>query len=122
HINNQGILHQFSEQLKQTMGVPTVSVVADKGYDSKEEIEACILHGIIPYVGFKDARKNGSLLWIMKNRTSPIKCGIQLIRKILVPASIRECFLPAMKTPISLLKFIRKDSWAAFKDLLIRKQ
>lgn len=57
HINDHGILHQFSEQLKQTMGVPTVSVVADKGYDSKEEIEACILHGIVPYVGFKDDKE-----------------------------------------------------------------
>lgn len=54
HINDQGILHDFSEQLKDTMGISSVSVVADKGYDSKEEIETCILHGIVPYVGFKD--------------------------------------------------------------------
>ena len=57
HVNDQGILHKFSKQLKQTMGVPVVSVVADKGYDSKEEIEACILNGIVPYVGFKDGKE-----------------------------------------------------------------
>ena len=113
HINDQGILHQFSKQLKQTMGVPTASVVADKGYDSKEEIEACILNGIVPYVGFKDDKEERSLLWIMKNRTSPIKCGIQPIRKILVPASMQGCSLPAMKTPTSLSKSIRKGCWAA---------
>lgn len=39
------------------MQIPSVSVVADKGYDCKEEIESCILHGIIPYVGFKDDKE-----------------------------------------------------------------
>ena len=57
HINDQGILHKFSEQLKTTMDVSSIRVVADKGYDSKEEIETCILHGIVPYVGFKDDKE-----------------------------------------------------------------
>lgn len=57
HVNDQGILLKFSKQLKQTMGVPVVSVVADKGYDSREEIEACILNGIVPYAGFKDDKE-----------------------------------------------------------------
>jgi transposase len=57
HINDQGILHNFSEQIKETMGLSTVSIVADKGYDSKEEIEACIESGTIPYVGFKDDKE-----------------------------------------------------------------
>lgn len=57
HINDQGILHKFSEQLKKTMQIPSVSVMADKGYDSREEIETCILHGIVPYVGFKDDKE-----------------------------------------------------------------
>lgn len=57
HINDQGILHSFSEQLKETMGLSSVSIVADKGYDSKEEIKACILNGTIPYVGFKDDKE-----------------------------------------------------------------
>jgi len=57
HINDQGILHNFSEQLKETMEISTVSVVADKGYDSKDEIETCILHGTVPYIGFKDDKE-----------------------------------------------------------------
>ena len=57
HINDQGVLQRFSEQLKETMQLPSVSIVSDKGYDSKEEIRACILHGIVPYVGFKDIKE-----------------------------------------------------------------
>lgn len=57
HINDQGLLQRFSEQLKETMQLPSVSVVADKGYDSKEEIKDCLLHGIVPYVGFKDDKE-----------------------------------------------------------------
>lgn len=29
------------------------SVVADKGFNGKGEIEACVMNGIVPYVGFK---------------------------------------------------------------------
>ena len=57
HINDQGILHSFSEQLKKTIGLSIVSVVADKGYDCKEEIETCIKSGTIPYIGFKDDKE-----------------------------------------------------------------
>lgn len=53
HLNDQGILHTFSEQLRKNMDMPSVSVVADKGYDGKDEIETCVMNGIVPYVGFK---------------------------------------------------------------------
>lgn len=81
HVNDQGILHKFSEQLKETMGIPVVSVVADKGYDSREEIEACILNGIVPYVGFRDDKEERLLALDyekkditdrMRNSTSPL--------------------------------------------------
>lgn len=57
HVNDQGILHSFSEQIKEIMDLSVVSIVADKGYDSKEEIETCIKNGTIPYVGFKDDKE-----------------------------------------------------------------
>ncbi len=57
HINDQGILHDFSEQIKETMGLSTLKIVADKGYDSREEIETCVLNGIVPYVGFRDDKE-----------------------------------------------------------------
>lgn len=57
HINDQGLLHDFSEKLKKTMDMPSIAIVADKGYDSKDEIKACILNGIVPYVGFRENKE-----------------------------------------------------------------
>lgn len=75
HINDQGILCDFSDQLKETMEIPVVRVVADKGYDSKEEIEACILNGIVPYVGFKDDKEERllSLDYVKRDITDKIR-------------------------------------------------
>lgn len=53
HLNDQGILHDFSEQLRKNMGMSSIRVVADKGYDGRNEIEDCVMNGIIPYIGFK---------------------------------------------------------------------
>ena len=68
HINDQGILYDFSKQLKKTMNLLTVSIVADKGYDSKEEIETCIKNGTIPYVGFKDDKEERLLTLTYEKR------------------------------------------------------
>lgn len=57
HINDQGILHEFTENVKETAGIRILRVIADKGYDCKEEILACIMDGTIPYVGFKDDKE-----------------------------------------------------------------
>lgn len=54
HVNDQGILHDFCRQIKQTTGAQVLHLVADKGYDSKEEITTCLLDGILCDVGFKD--------------------------------------------------------------------
>ena len=54
HVNDQGLLHQFGQKIKQTTGDQVLHVVADKGYDCKEEILECALDGIVSYVGFKD--------------------------------------------------------------------
>jgi transposase len=55
--NDTKLLHKFATQVKDTLNCDSLAVIADKGYDSKGEIEACVFSGIIPYVGFKD--KNG---------------------------------------------------------------
>lgn len=54
HVNDQGILHEFSQTVKETVGVETLQVVADKGYDCAEEILSCVMDGTIASVGFKD--------------------------------------------------------------------
>jgi hypothetical protein len=33
--------------------VETIEVVADKGYESRDDIENCVMNGIIPNVAFK---------------------------------------------------------------------
>ena len=38
HIINQGILLDFSKQIKSTLNKPFLKLLADKGYDCKEEI------------------------------------------------------------------------------------
>lgn len=50
------------------MNLSTVKVLADKGYDCKEEIETCILHGIVPYVGFKNDKEERILTLVYEKR------------------------------------------------------
>ena len=45
---------ELPRKLKQTTGAQVLHLVADKGYDSKEEITTCLLDGILCDVGFKD--------------------------------------------------------------------
>jgi transposase len=46
-------LTRMAKKAKEVLGVETIHVGADKGYDDQEEIEQCIKNGIIPHVGFK---------------------------------------------------------------------
>ena len=50
---DQNLLSDFAEQTKQVMGLEAIRVVADKGYESREDIERCLLNGVAPDVGFK---------------------------------------------------------------------
>ncbi|QOX62649.1 hypothetical protein FRZ06_04450 [Anoxybacterium hadale] len=86
HLNDQGLLHKFSKQLTRTMDIPCVSVIADKGYDSKEEIETCILNGIVPYVGFKDDKEERILTLDYEKKEITEK-----IRISTVPIHISAC-------------------------------
>lgn len=50
---DQGLLDQMAEQTKEEMGVETIEALADKGYESRQDIEKCIMHGTVPNVGYK---------------------------------------------------------------------
>lgn len=52
HVNDQGILHEFTQTIKTHTKAATLKVIADKGYEAKDEILACLMDGVIPYVGF----------------------------------------------------------------------
>ena len=50
---DQGQLDRMAEQTKEELGIETAEFIADKGYESREDIEKCLMHGTIPNVGFK---------------------------------------------------------------------
>ena len=86
HINDQGILHDFTEKIKQNQQKDTLVVVADKGYECKEEIISSIENGIIPYVGFRDDKDTRlyPLEFMPETITEEIRCSTK-------PADIQKC-------------------------------
>lgn len=50
---DQGQLNRMAEQTKHDLKIRTAEFIADKGYESREDIEKCVMHGTIPNVGFK---------------------------------------------------------------------
>lgn len=77
HINDQGILLDFSKQIKSTVNKPFLKLLADKGYDCKEEILNCIMDGNLAYVGFKDDKEERlfTIDYIPKTITNQIKAS-----------------------------------------------
>ncbi len=53
HNTDQGLLNQVCEQVKELLGVGAIEAVADKGYESREDIEKCLMNGTVPNVAFK---------------------------------------------------------------------
>lgn len=51
--SDQNQLRPMAERLKEQFELETVHVIADKGYEKREEIENCIMTGILPDVGLK---------------------------------------------------------------------
>lgn len=50
---DQGQLGSMAEQIKEELRIETAEFIADKGYESRTDIEKCIMNGVIPNVGFK---------------------------------------------------------------------
>ena len=50
---DQGQLDRMAEQTKRELKIESAEFIADKGYESREDIEKCVMHGTIPNVGFK---------------------------------------------------------------------
>ena len=53
HNTDQGLLHKVGKMTKKALGVKTIEVVGDKGYESREDILNCLMNGIIANVGLK---------------------------------------------------------------------
>lgn len=50
---DQGLLKQVADQTRQNLSLETITVVADKGYESRPDIEACVMDGVVPHVCLK---------------------------------------------------------------------
>lgn len=53
HNTDQGLLKDVAQSVKSALEVETVEVVADKGYESREDILNCVMNGIVPNVALK---------------------------------------------------------------------
>lgn len=53
HCTDQGLLKEVADETRQNLAVETITVVADKGYDSRPDVEACVQNGIVPHVALK---------------------------------------------------------------------
>lgn len=86
HVNDQGILHDFGMQVKETAEIEILHTIADKGYDSNDEIMRCVYDGIAPDVGFKD--EHGEKLLPIPFEPAVINDKVKESKK---PEDIRKC-------------------------------
>jgi transposase len=49
----QGLLKEVSDSTIEILETETLEIVADKGYESREDILNCIMNGIVPNVALK---------------------------------------------------------------------
>jgi transposase len=54
HCNDIGLLYEGAKRAKEALETDILEVVADKGYESKEDIIECLKAGIIPNVALKN--------------------------------------------------------------------
>lgn len=50
---DQGLLKEVADETRKNLAVETIQVVADKGYDSRKDVEKCFQNGIVPHVALK---------------------------------------------------------------------
>ena len=50
---DQGLLMEVADSTRKMLETEILEVVADKGYESRKDIENCVMNGIIPNVAFK---------------------------------------------------------------------
>ena len=60
HCNDLGLLEEVTKASKEILDVPTIELVADKGYRSVEDVKNCILNGDIPNVPVCDKQDDYS--------------------------------------------------------------
>ena len=57
HSNDMNLMHETANEARRNLGVETLELTADKGYESASDIEKCLLDGFMPEVGFRYDRE-----------------------------------------------------------------
>ncbi|HOJ11735.1 MAG TPA: IS1182 family transposase [Clostridiales bacterium] len=86
HNTDQGLLKDVAEDVKKALEVETVEVVADKGYESREDILNCVMNGIVPNVALKYDK--GERLYTIDYEEADITEDIKNSTK---PQDIQKC-------------------------------
>lgn len=96
HCTDQGLLKSVADQTRETLNMETIVLVADKGYESRQDIENCILSGIVPNVAMKyDKEERVHTIPYIENRiTEEERCSKKQedIRKCLSAGVLPECY------------------------------
>jgi transposase len=53
NCNDQGLLKEVADSTRKMLETETLEIVADKGYESREDILNCVMNGIIPNIALK---------------------------------------------------------------------
>jgi transposase len=86
HNTDQGLLKEVADITRKALEVETLEVTADKGYESRRDIEDCVINGIIPNVAFKYDKSER--LYNIKYEEAEIT---EEIRNSTKPEDIQKC-------------------------------
>lgn len=86
HNTDQGLLNEIAEKSKKQLEIETIETVADKGYESREDILNCIMNGTAPTVALKYDKKER--LYNMPHQRADIS---EEDRNSTKPEDIRKC-------------------------------
>lgn len=86
HNTDQGLLKDVAQSTKKLLGIKTIEVVADKGYESRKDILDCVMNGIVPNVAMKyDKKERLYTIDYVKNEISEEE------RRSTEPKDIQKC-------------------------------
>lgn len=96
HNTDQGLLLQVSEKVRETLEAETLEIVADKGYESRNDIMDCVMNGIVPNVAMKYDKKERiyNIEYEEAEITDEIRCSKnpEDIQKCLHAGILPQCY------------------------------
>jgi len=84
--NDMGQLKEFTDKVKETLNVPTIDVLADKGYDKNQDVLDCLMNGTIANAAIKEEKDER--LFTIEYKEAEITEEIKNSRK---PEDIQTC-------------------------------